>query len=108
MSPITILPPQRMVFEVTGLPQPAAWTRWSKLIVGAVGVLVLLGGLGLALHRGAATAARDALRARYDRLLDELARLEGEDRDPDRRAELRAELEALRERLDEAEISRAA
>ena len=66
---------------------------------------LVLGGLVLALHRGAATAARDATRARYDRLLDDLARLEAEGTDPDRRAAMRAELEALRERLDHDEAS---
>lgn len=103
MSPITILPPQRMVFDVTGLPQPPAWTHWGKVIAGVTGLLVLIGGLGLALARGSRTAARDSLRGRYDRLLDELAVLETRDGDARRRAELRVELEALRERLDEAE-----
>lgn len=103
MSPITILPPQRMVFEVRGLPQPPSWTRWSEVVVGVVALVILIGGIGLALHRGSAAAARESLRGRYDRLLDELARLESAGGDAGRRAELRAELEALRERLDQAE-----
>ncbi|HVV84218.1 MAG TPA: hypothetical protein VHE35_14195 [Kofleriaceae bacterium] len=105
MSPITIPPSQRMVFTVTGLPKPPAWNWWSKAIVGAIVLVILLGGLGLALHRGAAEAARDATRARYDRLLDELVGLERDGADPVRRAALLAELEALRERLDQVESS---
>jgi hypothetical protein len=100
LSPITILPPQRMVFDVTGLPQPPAWNWWGKVVAGVIGLVVLLGGLGLALHRGSAQAAHVALRSRYDRLLDELAALEATDGDPLRRGERRDELEALRERLD--------
>lgn len=105
MSPITILPPQRMVFTIAGLPQPPGWNHWAKVVVGILALIALIGGLALALHRGAATAARDATRARYDRLLDDLARLEAEGTDPDRRAAMRAELEALRERLDHDEAS---
>ena len=111
MSPITILPPQRMVFTVEGLPRPPAWNEWTKIIVGVLVLGLLISALAIALHRGAAAAARDATRARYDRLLDELAALDRAGPDPDaddalhavRRARLLGELEALRERLDQTE-----
>ena len=96
-------PPQRMVFDVTGLPEPDGWNFWAKVGVGAAVLVILLGGLVFALQRSAAVAARDSTRARYDRLLDELARLEDGDGDPVRKTELLAELEGLRERLDQAD-----
>lgn len=102
LSPITIVPNERMVFRITGLPQPPTWHFWGKLVAGVAGLLVLALGIGFALTRGASQAARDAVASRYDRLLDELARLEREGVDPARRDAVRAELEALRERLDGA------
>ncbi|MBE7447899.1 MAG: hypothetical protein HS111_03075 [Kofleriaceae bacterium] len=97
LSPISIQPKQRLVFTVTGLPARPTWVRWSKPVVGALVVLLLLGAAVLALvptaadggGRGRELALRPARRraaaltgsadpddvARRERLMGELAAL---------------------------------
>ncbi|MBZ0233177.1 MAG: gas vesicle protein GvpG, partial [Deltaproteobacteria bacterium] len=96
LSPISVQPKQRMVFTVAGLPQHPAWTRWSRNIVGAVVLAVLLAAIGLAVFWPRKQVAA-ASPTRYDQLVDELAAL-GESDDAEtvaRREQLLAELEAL-------------
>ncbi len=98
---ITILPNKSMVMAVSGLPSSPGWSVWVPRIVAIVVVLVMLGGLGLALaRRRAVVAAPDgaARVARRQQLLDELVELERGERTPkqDRRREVvLGELERL-------------
>lgn len=95
LSPISVQPKQRMVFTVTGLPQPPSWTRWSRNLVGLAVLAVLLIALALALFLPRKPAG--ASPSRYDQLLDELATL-GDGNDAatvEKREKLVAELEVL-------------
>jgi hypothetical protein len=95
LSPISVQPKQRMVFTVTGLPQAAAWTRWSRDIVGLVVLAILVAAIAFAMSRP--RKASDEETSRYDKLLDELAGL-GDPSDPEvlkRREQLLSELETL-------------
>ena len=48
---ISILPKQRMVMSIDGLPSEPAWRVWVPRVVGGLVVLVMVGGLGFALFR---------------------------------------------------------
>jgi len=96
---ISILPHQAMVMTLSNLPMQPAWKTWAPRFVGALTVLVMLAGLGLALARTSAARAQSHDRAtRRAKLLDELVALEpagpGSKGDK-RRAEITEELEAL-------------
>jgi hypothetical protein len=96
LSPISVQPKQRMVFTVTGLPQPPAWTRWSRNIVGLAVLAILVASIAFALSRPRKAASLEES-SRYDQLLDELAAL-GNPSDPEvlkKREQLLAELESL-------------
>lgn len=94
LSPISVQPKQRMVFTVTGLPQPPSWTRWSRDIVGLVVLAVVAAAIAFAVFRTGKAGA--AAPSRYDQLLDELAALDASDPEGEKkREELLAELEAL-------------
>jgi hypothetical protein len=89
---ISILPKQRMVMTITGLPSDPAWRIWVPRVIGGLVVLVMAGGLGFALFR----RQQDADRAvRRQQLLDELVELERTNKDKKRREAILAELEAL-------------
>jgi len=90
---ISILPKQRMVLTITGLPSEPEWRVWIPRVVGVFVVLVMLGGLGVALAR---RAQNDGVReARRQALLDELVELERTNKDKKRREAILQELEAL-------------
>lgn len=91
LSPITIVPGQRMVFRLHDLPEQPAWKRWSRVIVGSIVLFLVMITALFALWRPRAAVAP----ARFDALLDELAALEASGADPARRTRLMAELEAL-------------
>jgi hypothetical protein len=87
---ISILPKQRMVMSIDGLPSEPAWRVWVPRVVGGCVVLVMIGGLGFALFR----RQRDADRSlRRQQLLDELVELERTNKDKKRREAILAELE---------------
>jgi hypothetical protein len=93
---ISILPKQSMEMTISNLPAPPAWRKWAPRIVGIVAILIMLSGLGFALHRTSTTRAADAARtAKRSKLLDELVELEKSGKDAKRRAQITAELEAL-------------
>jgi hypothetical protein len=95
LSPISVQPKQRMVFTVNGLPQPPAWTRWSRDIVGVVVLVIVLAAIALAVFLRPKAAPLST--ARYDALIEELATL-GDSADPDdaaKRERILAELETL-------------
>jgi hypothetical protein len=90
---ISILPKQRMVLSIDGLPALPSWRVWVPRVVGVFVVLVMLGGLGVALGR---RAREDGTRAaRRQALLDELVELERTNKDKKRREAILSELEAL-------------
>ena len=97
---ITIERGQSMVMKIKGLPAEAKWKRWIPMLVGAMVVLVILGGIVLAIYRPiGVTASRTAKdnEARRQKLLDELVALDrdGPETDPHRRAQIVDELERL-------------
>ncbi|HUQ08068.1 MAG TPA: hypothetical protein VM261_36485 [Kofleriaceae bacterium] len=95
LSPISVQPKQRMVFTVNGLPQPPAWTRWSRDIVGLVVLAIVLAAIALAVFLR--PKAKTVSTTRYDELIEELATL-GEASDPavtEKREQLLTELETL-------------
>ena len=93
---ISILPHQAMVMTLSNLPIQPAWKTWAPRFVGALTVLVMLAGLGLALARTSAARAQSHDRAtRRAKLLDELVALEPGGKSEKRRAEITEELEAL-------------
>lgn len=78
MRGITILPKQRMVMQISGLPQTEAWRRYVDYAVG-VGVLILLtlGVVGVAMaRRREQNDERLQLTKQRERLLEELVALE--------------------------------
>lgn len=97
---ISILPNQRMVMTIRGLPTPPLWKLWAPRIVGGVVIVILLGGVAFAFLRGGARGAREQSEAdketldRIDALMDELVALEGSP-DEARRAEVMSQLEQL-------------
>jgi hypothetical protein len=93
---ISILPKQSMNMTIIGLPSPPEWRTWAPRIVGILAVLIMLGGLGYALHRTSTTRAADLARAQArSKLLDELVELEKSGKNDKRRAQITTELEAL-------------
>jgi hypothetical protein len=116
LSNITILPKQRMVMSVRGLPHQPPWRRQVALAIGLVVLGMLLWALVAALRRTAAAAdvehesdgdGRAALRRRREVLLEELVELDKRHRagavgDADyekRRAELVGTLEGVYAKL---------
>jgi hypothetical protein len=93
LQQISILPNQRMTLSIDGLPAEPAWRVWVPRVVGGFVVLMMAGGLGLALVR---RARRDVTReSRRRALLDELVELERTNKDKPRRDAILSELEAL-------------
>lgn len=93
---ISILPKQSMAMTITGLPSAPTWRVWVPRAAGAVVVLTILIGIGVAVRSSKAT--RDTADARSQRraaLLDELVELERANEDPKRRNQIAAELETL-------------
>jgi hypothetical protein len=99
---ISILPGQRMVMTIRGLPAGPLWKLWAPRAAGGAVILILLVGLFLATRRGNATGAEQAdsvsaaraVQTRIDALMNELVALDGSSDDA-RRAEVMAQLEKL-------------
>jgi len=90
---ISILPKQRMVMSITGLPSEPAWRLWVPRIIGILVVAIMGGGIYFALFR---RRRIDHSRAqRRQQLLDELVELERTNKDKKRREAILAELENL-------------
>jgi hypothetical protein len=89
---ISILPKQRMVMSITGLPSDPRWRTWVPRLVGALVLLVMAGGLGFGLFRRQQDADRQT---RRQALLDELVELERTGKDKKRREAILSELEGL-------------
>jgi hypothetical protein len=93
---ISILPKQSMVMTITGLPAPAAWRTWLPRIIGVLVVIVMIGGVYMALTRNRPdTAADKAREAKRQKLLDELVELEKSGKNEKRREQIMNELEKL-------------
>lgn len=96
LTQISILPKQSMRMTLTGLPSVPGWRVWLPRAVGVLVVLVMVGGLVIALRRknpnGASTVERDA---RRQKLLDELVELEKAGKQGKRRDQVMRELEQL-------------
>ena len=98
---ISILPHQSMQMTITNLPSQPAWKTWAPRVVGIVAILLMLGGLGLAIYRTSTARAADSERtARRSALLDELVELEKrrdqlDKKEEKRRIQIQSELEAL-------------
>jgi hypothetical protein len=96
---ISIAPKQAMEMTINNLPSQPAWKLWAPRVVGVVAIIVMLGGLVLALYRS--SSARSHERAtRRAQLLEELVALEkalenGVSKDDRRRAQITSELEQL-------------
>jgi hypothetical protein len=97
INPISIEAGHSMQMTVHGLPSIAAWKIWVPRVIGVLVVLMILGGITLALVRGAKPAAAPdpARAARRTRLMDELVELDRTGKDKKRREALVAELEKL-------------
>ena len=97
LGPFAIAANQSMVMSIEGLPSRPAWRWWLQLFVGLAVVVVIAGGLAMALmarHRAPKVDTSKA-EARRQRLLDELVELERTTADPARREQLLAELERV-------------
>ncbi len=92
ISPITIMPGERMVFALEDLPREPAWRRWSRVAVGLAVLAIIVLCLVFALWRPRDGAVPEA---QFEALLDELAALEASGAEPARRAALMTQLEAL-------------
>jgi len=93
---ISILPKQSMQMTIRGLPSQAAWYRWAPRILGVMVVIVMLGGIVLAIYRARADSPANAAReARRQQLLDELVELEKSGKHDKRKEQILAELEGL-------------
>jgi hypothetical protein len=92
---ISIMPKQSMVMSISGLPQPPAWKVWLPRIFGILVVLMLLGGVTVALLSKRGVDADK--HARRQKLLDELVELERSQAkgSAKRREQIMAELESL-------------
>lgn len=93
---ITIERGQSMVMKVKGLPAEASWKRWVPKLFGVIVILVILGGIALAMYRPGPAPKADT-EARRQKLLDELVALDrdGPDTNPARRMQIIDELERL-------------
>jgi hypothetical protein len=85
-----------MAMKIKGLPAEAAWKRWVPKLFGVIVLLVILGGIALAMYRPRAAPKPDA-EARRQKLLDELVALDrdGPETNPHRRAQIIDELERI-------------
>lgn len=98
VSNIRILPQQSMAMSITGLPSQPSWKIWMPRVAGVLVLLILTGGIVLALKKRPELRtkdARDATKSRRERLLDELVELERTGGDPARREQLVIELERI-------------
>jgi hypothetical protein len=84
-----------MVMTIRGLPSVPAWKVWAPRIVGVFVVLMILGGVALAMFAKRAKAPVAQTLARKHALLEELVELERSGADQRRREQLIAELEKL-------------
>lgn len=92
-----------MAMTITGLPSPPAWKIWAPRVVGVLVIMMILGGVVLALSRTSAKTPDSVNLARKNALLEELVELErsgATDASPSsprdrRREQLIAELEKL-------------
>ena len=93
---ITIREGQSMELSIHGLPSQPAWKVWLPRIVGLLVVILVVGGVILAVTSTGRTRAKDPQRvARRQKLLDELVELERSGKDAKRRESLVTELEKL-------------
>lgn len=97
---ISILPKQSMVMTIKGLPAPASWRIWLPRIIGVLVVIVVIGGISVAIFKKRPDEVESAERtARRQKLLDELVELEKsgktEGKAAKRREQIMTELEAL-------------
>lgn len=97
---ITIERGQSMVMKVKGLPAEASWKRWVPKLFGVIVLLVILGGIALAIYRPIAVPVPGSSAdtdKRRQKLLDELVALDrdGPDTNPQRRAQIVDELERI-------------
>jgi hypothetical protein len=101
LAPIAIRAGHSMQMTITGLPSQSAWHVWVPRILGLTVVLLLVGGVGIAIaHTRPGRVASDAAAARKARrqmLLDELVAIEqaGVQGQEARREAILAELEKL-------------
>ncbi len=94
-----------MAMSISGLPSPPAWKIWAPRFVGVLVILMIVGGVALALSRTSIKTPNSVNLARKNALLEELVELErsGADDHPGstssprdrRREQLIAELEKL-------------
>jgi hypothetical protein len=93
---ISIMPKQSMVMTLTGLPAPEAWRVWVPRIMGALALIVMLAGIGIALSRKSEESHEiEARKAKRQKLLDELVELEKSGKNEKRREQIMNELEQL-------------
>ncbi|MFT3698456.1 MAG: hypothetical protein QM831_35255 [Kofleriaceae bacterium] len=97
---ISIKPKQSMHMSISNLPSQAAWKTWAPRIVGAVAILVMLGGIWFTLRRTSKDRTEEQARAkRRQELLDELVEMEksgaAQKSDNKRREQITKELEQL-------------
>lgn len=91
---VQIMPRQAMVMTITGLPSPATWVVWLPRIIGAIVVVLILGGVAFAFVARKPDLAGRA--ARRQQLLDALVAMDkAGSKNEKRREELLTELEAL-------------
>jgi hypothetical protein len=84
-----------MAMTITGLPSPPAWKIWAPRLVGIVVIIMILGGVTLALVRTSMKTPDSVNLARKNALLEELVELERSGADNRRREQLIAELEKM-------------
>lgn len=93
---ISILPNQSMQMTISGLPAPAAWRIWLPRIMGVLVLILMVGGICIAVFRRSPDEATAAVnKARRQKLLDELVELERSGKGEKRREQIMTELEAL-------------
>lgn len=93
---IDIPPNQRMVFDITGLPERPAWQKLSRWGVGIAAILLIVAGVFFGVLRTTAPApTRKQKKTRIDELLDQVAGIDRKGGDESKRETLVAELERL-------------
>lgn len=111
ISEINVRPEKRMVMGIYGLPEGAAWKTYASIGGGAAVIAFLLWAMfGLVQAGGRARAATAALDRERQRLLDDIAAIDGQRHAEDseaerkkiakRRARLVRDLEAIYAKLD--------